>query len=49
MGNGIWDVPETCYANSCTDYRDLYERSESPNQLIVNYVDQENPQVFDFP
>ena len=43
-GNGIWDNEEICYygGDEC-GYQILFTRSVAPDQLIVNYEDQDNP------
>ena len=47
-GNGKWDDEETCADGSeCGyDYLNLFTRSIAPDQLIVNYEDQNNPVLY---
>ena len=44
-GNGIWDDKESCYTGDGCDYKDLYKRSDAPDILMVDYSDNDNPEV----
>ena len=49
-GNGMWDDEELCYGDLCSDdydYKNLYKRSDTPNRLVVTYLDQSNPIAFE--
>ena len=47
-GNGQWDDEETCFLGGDCGYNYLYlfTRSIAPDQLIVNYEDQDNPVIW---
>ena len=52
-GNGKWDDKETLSGicsnetgDYCYDYQKLFQRSEAPDQLIVNYEIQDSPSSF---
>ena len=44
-GNGMWDDKESCYSGDGCNYKDLYKRSDAPDILMVDYSDNDNPQV----
>ena len=44
-GNGQWDDKESCYTGDGCDYKDLYKRSDAPDLIMVNYEDNQNPEI----
>jgi len=44
-GNGMWDDKESCYFGDGCNYKDLYKRSDAPDILMVDYSDNDNPEV----
>ena len=47
LGNNQYDDQESCYTggDSGCDYKELYKRADSPNVLLVDFSDPDNPNV----